>query len=622
MLITRRSLLGAAASGIPLITSSCARLSDYTISRKECEPLDNNGMAVRGKDDPIRIDMHCHLLNLHDLDEASFLVEREFNLDENASLLFAEFVRSLATKLGHLLEGSALDMDEERGHLDFELGKLNSDPRNRPAWASDGDFCAYAASNQRFQNLSAERLGFQLTGVFSNRIRNAARLMALFPRVDIFTPSMVDLFEDESEYLRKRQAGVEAKIDHEISTSINFYSNLNLATNGRFLPLVSFNPARQYFMEKNQGLPKDGDYFHWVDHAIKNLGFVGVKVHPSYGFSPHNNLRYACFNASKNVTAPNDQDLHERFLKYDDYMQRLFSICTKYNVPVLTHSGESISQNRTCMEGEYSDDVRLHADSYEHYADKPSGEFGDRSKGEWTYAFRSRSKAEPRDESDWTNSPKAWLAAMEKVDNAAPHQPGLRVCLAHFANGFKDPNRRQQKKNTKNLEISAWLADAMNADNENLYTDVSIMGELFAKSIFHNRKLRKKRRDFFAYVLKQDNKLAANTMYGTDWHMPTAAIVGDRYYTEMEELIEETRGSHYTDEVMGQNAVRFFGLGSNEPGTNNNRYRLATFYKYAPDLKGLPRDGSRIINSNKGSSADYRHDYSVDLSKIDWWEKV
>lgn len=616
MAITRRSLLGAAASGIPLTTSSCARLSDYTISKKACEPLDTHGMAVRGKDDPIRIDMHCHLLNLHDLDEASFLVEREFNLDENASLLFAEFVRSLATKLGHLLEGTALDIDAERGHLDFELGKLNSDPRNRPAWASDGDFCAYAASNQRGQNLSAERLGFQLTGVFSNRIRNAARLMALFPKVDIFTPSMVDLFDDETKYLRT------GKIDHEISTGTNFYSNLNLATNGRFLPLVSFNPGRQYVMETNQKIPKDGDYFYWVEHAIKNLGFIGVKVHPSYGFSPHDNLKYACFNASKKTSTPNDQDLHKRFLKYDEYMQKLFSICKKYDVPILTHSGESLSQNRTCMEGEYSNDVRLHGGRYEHYTDKPSGEDGDRSKGEWTYAFRGRSEAEPRDESDWTNSPKTWLAAMKKADNAAPRQPGLRVCLAHFANGFKDPNRRQQKKSTKNVEISAWLVDAMNADNENLYTDVSIMGELFAKGIFHNRKLRKTRRDLFAYVLKQDNKLAANTMYGTDWHMPTAAIVGDRYYTEMEELIEETRGSDYANAVMGQNAVRFFGLGSNEPGTNNNRYRLASFYKYAPDLNGLPRDGSRIINPNKGSSAGYRQDYSVDLNKIDWWHKA
>jgi predicted TIM-barrel fold metal-dependent hydrolase len=617
MAISRRALLGAVASGVPFLTSSCASISDYTISKRNCEPLDDLGMPVRGKGKPIRIDMHCHLLNLHDIDEASFLVEREFNLDENASLLFAELVRSLANKLGHLLEGTALDIGDERGHLDFELGKLNSDPRNRPAWASDGDFCAYASSNQRGQNFRAERLGFQLTGVFSNRIRNAARLMALFPKVDIFTPSMVDLFEDEPKYLKDLENRIARP--HQISTQINFYSNLNLATNGRFLPLVSFNPARQYVMEL-QGLEED--YFFWIKRAISDLGFIGVKVHPSYGFSPHNNLRYACFNARRGIPTPSDQDLHKRFLRYDDHMQRLFSICKKYNVPILTHSGESISQNRTCMEGEYSNDVRLHGNRYKHYTKKPTGENGDRSKGEWTYAFRGRSKAEPRDESDWTNSPKAWLAAMEKADKAAPHHPGLRVCLAHFANGFKDPNRRQQKKSTKNVEISAWLADAMKADNENLYTDVSIMGELFAKGVFHNRKLRQKRRDLFAYVLKQDNALADNTMYGTDWHMPTAAIVGDRYYTEMEALIEETRGSEYADAVMGENAVRFFGLGKHEPGTNNNRYRLASFYKHAPDLKRLPRDGSRIINSNNGSPAGYRQDYSVDLSKIDWWHKV
>jgi hypothetical protein len=238
MAISRRALLGAVASGVPFLTSSCASISDYTISKRNCEPLDNLGMPVRGRGKPIRIDMHCHLLNLHDIDEASFLVEREFNLDENASLLFAKLVRSLANKLGHLLEGTALDIGDERGHLDFELGKLNSDPRNRPAWASDGDFCAYASSNQRGQNFRAERLGFQLTGVFSNRIRNAARLMALFPKVDIFTPSMVDLFEDEPKYLKDLEERIIRP--HQIRTQINFYSNLNLATNGRFLPLVSF----------------------------------------------------------------------------------------------------------------------------------------------------------------------------------------------------------------------------------------------------------------------------------------------------------------------------------------------------------------------------------------------
>lgn len=596
MKLTRRQILKAAALGAPLLATGCGGASSYRFNVQNCLPIDKLASS------PIRIDMHCHLLNLHDLDEKSFVAERVFNLDEKAPNQFEKILAGLVGALGKALQENTLSIDEERAHLNYELSKLNNDPRDRPAWASPGDFCAYADSNQRGNLLRAENLKVQQTGVFSNRIRNAARLMAIFPQIDIFTPSMVDLFEDEVEFFKK------GDVEHEISTQINFYSNLNLATSGRFLPLVSFNPARQFVMREKQKL--DTDYLDWVEKAISELGFIGVKVHPSYGFSPYNNLRYACFTANRGIATPSDKDLYYRFSQYDEYMEALYEICKKYDVPILTHNGDSISLNRSCMEGEYSDNPAFQDGNYQHNSGMPTEEYGDRSKGEWTYAFRDRREVRPRDESDWTNSPKSWLKAMKKADDRHPMYKPLRVCLAHFANGFKDPNRRFRKAKVENLERSRWLTDAVGANNPNLYSDLSIMNELFEDKTGRKKRIKKKQRELFSSVLTERSTFVDNIMYGTDWHMPNAAKIGREYYDGMTYIISNARSTEINN-IMGQNAVRFFGLDAGQ----QNRARLQEFYANAPDINGNPRNGTRLLEGA-------RQDYSIDLSRIGWWSKI
>ena len=73
-----------------------------------------------------------------------------------------------------------------------------------------------------------------MTGFASHRSRNAAVLMAMAPEIDIFTPSMVDLYD---------RASSEKDSPYE---QAKFYTALHCVTLGRFLPLVSFSPARQF----------------------------------------------------------------------------------------------------------------------------------------------------------------------------------------------------------------------------------------------------------------------------------------------------------------------------------------------------------------------------------------
>ena len=571
MTLTRRAFLASAAA-----TSGCA---PYTYRQaRVCEPPRPDG--------PIRIDMHCHLMNVRDVSEADFVPRRFFNLEEDASPTLEAIAASLATFLAGFLSVGAWGIRQERGYLRVEMEKpldLSAEGRNRPARQSNTDFCFFAGRTQAgvFRS-DAQR---QITGFFSTRIRNAARMMTLYPDMDLFLPSMVDLYEG---------ANILPLPEH-----IAFYSELNLATRGRFLPLVSFTPEREYEDRTLGGRSPDDparpSQMFWVKRAIDQLGFVGVKVHPSSGFSPIDNLRWGCLNTPRQRIRETDRELYDQFSAYDRYMEELYAFCKSRDVPILTHNSTGLSANEVCMQGAFPPG---HGDRQA----PPSGDYGDPALGEWTYAPRAASNprrhrrwnraTDPRDEQDFTNNPGAWIAAMRAADRAAPGLPPLKVILGHLANGI---DRNSHDGGTATLQPSPWLRTAVAAmrTQRHLYADLSEVNEFF-----ESRALFEGYRDVLGRLISTEPGFARNLLYGSDWHMPATADAGARYPDRIEALLP----ARVRPAVMGETAADVFGL---RPG-QQTRARLARFYADPPTLTGVPR----------------RTDASLPLSEVPWWDRM
>ncbi|KIC08171.1 hypothetical protein RA19_19505 [Leisingera sp. ANG-M1] len=588
MPFSRRGFIGRCSS-LALLAGCGPSLERSYGSYEVCNPPDGRELVI---------DAHCHLLNQKDGSARELVANRVLNLDETHTAPGLDWmVGTLAQALSSVLGVATQSARSESNQIDYELRKPLGDPHNLPARASGHDLCSFA---DRYQaGLIRAGRDRQITGFFSNRLRNAAQMMLLFPDVDLFLPSMVDFYEGRTRINYRNQ--------------IAFYSNLALVTRGRFLPLASFSPEREYDDRHRQGRgPRDTDskksQFWWLKHAITNLGFVGVKVHPSSGFSPIDNLAFGCSNRSRRYENKPDRELYDRFTAYDEYMEELLDFCKEANVPILSHGNIGLTvANKGCMTGwrpSQADTPRK----------RPEGLIGDPAKGEWFYPFgtahRVPSVAEDRLETaalkgvnyrppeDYTASPKAWIAAMEAADARAPDLPASRVIFGHFSGSFV---AERDAGGTLRAVPSAWLKSTAELvrTNRNFYVDLSELSNFFSE------KNGAAYAEAFKRFLAGNPQVTRQLVYGSDWHMPGTALVGKAYFGRLRSLLPKGEPRR---QIMGERAADLFGL---RPGTPNLE-RLERFFARAPDIKNNPR-------ANPG---DPDRDPSLRPEDISWWAKI
>lgn len=456
--------------------------------------------------DGLTIDMHCHLMNARDVNPAAFINRRVSNLDEGN-------VAGLLKTIG--------------GWLGTPFAKWNAESiQDENAWIAIAshrtelqrglqEFCDMAIDAQDGWMFPSNDK--QDKGMLRNRTRNAARMLEIFPEIDLFTPSMVDLYEGNS------------KAPSDQFVQAQYYKNLHIASQGRFVPLISFSPERAYVEREwtnSEGYKRPMDL---VRHCVEELGFIGIKVHPSSGFAPVNNRRYACPNTRMQV-APDPAEWEKQTSFYDYAMGELFDYCRSTDIPILTHNSTGIDAHEACM----------HRDS---------------------------------DPLHWTNSPAQWAEAIEKKN--------VRVCLAHFADGF----------NKDTVKPTVWLQYAAERiqDLQGMYLDLSHPEEIISPD---GNGIRGEFHKAFVDLLQQHPRLGKKLMYGSDWHMPEVAKLGGHYHTIIKNLIPQ----EYKSSVMGMTAVEFFGL-RKERAT---RQRLEDFYAH----NNVPLENVPWLRKLKGIEQD------------------
>lgn len=583
MTLSRRQFLKNGAGLAALATSGCGPgLSRYG-SFSDCNPTDNGALVI---------DAHCHLLNQKDGSARELVANRVLNLDEAGSPALAWMIGTLAQIIGEVLGVATKTARAENEVLAVELRKALGDPYNLPARASNRDLCFFADTQQ--SGLIRAGRNSQLTGFFSNRLRNAAQMMLLYPDVDLFLASMVDFYEGKTRVVYRNH--------------ISFYSNLALVTRGRFLPLASFSPEREYDERTLKGWGPDDSYteksqFWWLKRAITHLGFVGVKVHPSSGFSPTNNLAFGCTNRSRYYETLPDSELYKRFTAYDEYMEELLDFCKAANVPILTHGNLGLTiANEGCMTG-------ARPSPADTPRGEPQGAFGDPAKDEWFYPFGARfrrdsdsfakrsAQGETRRPEDFTASPRAWDTAMRDADDRNPALPPAKVIMGHFAGSFEP----KQKRGKWYAAASPWLENLadLTKRNPHLYADLSELSTLFKEEN------RKSYAIAFERFLRDNRHITRHMIYGSDWHMPGTARIGRRYIDLVRNLLPEGPDRR---QIMGERAADVFGL---RPGTVNMA-RLEQFFATAPNIWGVSR----------ANPQEPEKDPSLKPEDISWWSKV
>jgi predicted TIM-barrel fold metal-dependent hydrolase len=197
-------------------------------------------------------------------------------------------------------------------------------------------------------------------------------------RLIIATPALVDYnfwLEDESPAALRDQVEV--------------MSRISLRQNRPMHGFAPFDPLREL-----RHKPADPSALAIVQEAVRERGFIGVKLYSPMGFRPSGNGEGLDFPA---FAHQNQADFGKRL---DAALDGLYAWCEAEDVPILAHTLDSQAANK---------------------------KFGARA------------------------NPKFWLKVLEA-------RPGLRINMAHFGNFlFEDANGPQNLKNTWEFQVGGFV---------------------------------------------------------------------------------------------------------------------------------------------------------------------
>jgi len=296
---------------------------------------------------------------------------------------------------------------------------------------------------------------------------------------------------------------------------------------------VGFDPLRQVSYEA--GIFKAYDSMALVRKAVREEGFVGVKLYSPMGYRPMGNAdKCQTYPVEQNKTIekllegappdPTTADCKPRPAdgsaalgrKLDGAMSRLIDTCVQENAVVLAHTNDSNGANV----------------EFSHRADPAY----------WLSVFR-----------DW---------------------PQLHVALAHF--GSFNADSAAKPPGATGVEASwEWTIGRFLAANPAapVYSDISYLVEIVGKSDADQRQYD---RTVAAWVEKFDPQ-CRHLMFGTDWIMLGLDPAYNGYTERVYKYFRETIGfsEPMLNRLFSENAAAFLSLGKN----GLVRERLLKFYR-------------------------------------------
>jgi predicted TIM-barrel fold metal-dependent hydrolase len=109
-----------------------------------------------------------------------------------------------------------------------------------------------------------------------------------------------------------------------LQDQVQLHGLMSRLSDGYLLPLVAYNPWTD--------LIKDGAALELVQRAVKDHGFIGVKIYPPVGFHPYGN---ASLPYPPGLKHPDLADLDAR-------LEKLFDWCATHHIPVMAHTNSTM----------------------------------------------------------------------------------------------------------------------------------------------------------------------------------------------------------------------------------------------------------------------------------------
>lgn len=308
---------------------------------------------------PTIVDIHCHTFNADDVPLHGF-IQRVGLHDSVLDNVWGDLLGRLAQIL---LQGGAPGYDEERALLDSRLAPDEYMPSRRLAFEAVAEKDETAEVNRALREVEVrdptllpaleyefrtaegkplpdarELLGSKhffaarravafvlLLGKL--RVELTQRLIKTFgDQVDLFCPLTVAFggtLEGVSTDLRQ-QVELQEKISR-----LSMQGTLPGGGKARIHPFIGFDPVRA---AEDRAAQTQDDHLEIVKRAVRNAGFVGVKVYPPMGWVPIGNK--------------NEPRLQQKwqlgFLELlDDVLLDLYRWCVKEQVPITAHCNRS-----------------------------------------------------------------------------------------------------------------------------------------------------------------------------------------------------------------------------------------------------------------------------------------
>jgi predicted TIM-barrel fold metal-dependent hydrolase len=355
----------------------------------------------------------------------------------------------------------------------------------------------------------------------------ASKMVETFEKdgIDLYVPLMIDY-----EYWFKSTP------EPTIATQIDaVYRDIVLPFKGKIHPFAPFDPARELAYRAGMpgpdtpdgGPPEKYSSLELAKDAIRNKGFIGVKVYNTLGYRPLGNALVD--DKRRQIFRHNNMKRYSAFTgeQFDEVLSELYDFCVHDQVPITAH----------CV----SDGVEAYPGA--------SFDFG---------------------------SPAYWREVLDRF-------PDLHLNLAHFGwghnQGYEDMRRLLMRLRFKGKKT--WVREIceMLWKYEHLFTDVSHHSVVIEREISGYKAAYKAMCGDFPGMLQK------KLLFGIDWHVITRMDNFEDFKDKYLEVL--TDGDLFTDEeiedFLGGNALRFLGLlpldTRPEAGWTKNRKRLQRFYE-------------------------------------------
>ncbi len=268
---------------------------------------------------PLRIDVHAHVFNAEDLPLDAFVRNIVFKDHPDARRRTGWLVGWIS----RMLIWAGDSASQEHRQLDARLA-AGKHPIPAPDVAEDEDFAREVetvASEKGAGLVSAfgapkRYLGW-LRRLTAPRAANVRRLLKLYgDDVDLFVTSLIDM-----DYWVGKPYSKTSRDDQAL-----LLSKLSILNDGRLLPFAAYDPWRD--------IATEGDHLKQVQRAVREWGFVGVKLYTVLGFRALGNAgqSFACWaNRGPRAGRP------DFGAKLDEHLRAFYGWAQERGVPVLTH---------------------------------------------------------------------------------------------------------------------------------------------------------------------------------------------------------------------------------------------------------------------------------------------